>query len=54
MKKKQKIHLIVQADGDIYCAATSWDLAQKIISEDIKKGDLEVGAFSFEANLFDK
>jgi len=49
---KSKIFVIVQEDGDLYCAAVSQELADQIITEDTAKGDLQPGAFVVDLNFF--
>jgi hypothetical protein len=51
MKRKQ-IYIIIDIDGDIYCASSSSEKANKIMAEDIAKGDLKEGAFITETALF--
>ena len=52
MNKPKKIFVIVQEDGDLYCAAMSQELADQIIAEDTAKGDLQPGAFVTDLNFF--
>jgi hypothetical protein len=52
MNKSKKIFVIVQEDGDLYCAAMSQELADQIIAEDTAKGDLQPGAFVTDLNFF--
>jgi hypothetical protein len=42
---RMKVHIIIDADGDIYCAAASYDKASEIMSADIESGDLMEGAY---------
>lgn len=53
--EKSKIFVIVQADGDLYCAADSHEHAQAIIDEDTAGGSVDLsGAFIVELNLWSK
>jgi hypothetical protein len=54
---KSKIFVIIYGNDDdnardIYCAADSQELADKILADDIAKGDLQEGAFVTEVNYF--
>jgi hypothetical protein len=40
--------------GDIFCAATSQEIANQIIEDEIERGTLVQGAFCVKINLFDK
>ena len=51
-KEPQKIWVIIKDDGGIYCAVNSMELAENIIAEDTRTGDLELGAFATKVKLF--
>ena len=49
----KKVFNIIDQDGDIYCAATSLEVAEAIIEKDVADGSLESGIIQ-ETNLCDE
>jgi hypothetical protein len=49
-----KIHIIFTRDGDVFCAANSYDLAAQIALDEFQKGSLEEGYMISSCNLFEK
>lgn len=50
----QKIYIIFTKDGDVFCAANSYDLACEIALDEFNKGNLEEGYMIEKCNLFEK
>lgn len=48
----QKIHIIFNVDGDVFCAANSYDLAAEIALDEFNKGNLAEGYSISKYNYF--